>query len=642
VKTHVSPRNGAKHAAVPVAELENKPENQMRRTMTPGIGRDDRLDRLTTLLEVARMLTSELDLSEIVHQVLVRAIAVIPAADAGTLYLVDSATGKLVATDSVGFGPSIYKISLEPGEGAAGRAYLSGHGEIFNHPEAVRGALSEATPETLRYFEEASRGLRSLHAAMTAPLIFKGKFLGVLVVDSMQTEHDFTPADLTMLEDFAQIAAIAIVNARLYGSEHTSRVRLEVLNDEITRQRDQLDRQLRALDSMSQIAREGLGLPALSARLADLASARVCVLDGLGRPRAAEPQQPQGERFLDSVEFADLLRRVAHDHHRHSLPNDGEQLVVSPIIAGAELLGYIVLATGDIESPSLQEALADMAALIASTVFVHERALEEGNIRPRADLLQRLLDGDVPKSASSFRALPPPLRLAVGRVRRPVEGKQERAGETNVLREARSLAEQLLRNQTAATVAAVRGEHLVLAWSAQRPEFNASEKLHGIAEAVYESTGWRVRFALTESIIDPQLVAQAYQEARLAIEIRPWSDDAVIDVGRLGAYRLIIGAATGTQALEFSRRTLAKALEHDNKHKGQLIATLRTYFAMGTSLRSAAKALGVHVHTVQYRLGRIEEVTGLKLHNSEDRLTIELALRIFDLAGSDPRTVTES
>src|SRR5262245_35731377 len=59
-------------------------------------GGDARLKRLTTLLEVARMLTAELDLSEIVHQVLVRAIAVIPAADAGTLYLEDKASGRLV------------------------------------------------------------------------------------------------------------------------------------------------------------------------------------------------------------------------------------------------------------------------------------------------------------------------------------------------------------------------------------------------------------------------------------------------------------------------------------------------------------------------------------------------------------------
>ena len=594
---------------------------------------EDRFQRLTTLLEVARMLTSELDLSEIVHQVLVRAIAVIPAADAGTLYLVDSSTGKLVATDTVGFGPSIFKIALEPGEGAAGRAYLRGHGEIYNDPEAVRAALSEATPDTLTYFQEASRDLRSLHAAMSAPLIFKGKLLGVLVVDSMQTQHQFTQSDLSMLEDFAQISAIAIVNARMYGSEHTSRVRLEVLNDEITRQRDLLDRQLRALDSMSQIAREGLGLSALSGRVAHLCSARVAILDGLGRPRCVEPQQA-AEQLLGMAELADLLARVSHDRHRHTVIKDRNQLAVSPVIAGGELLGYVVIFASDVESPPLNEAVGDMAALIASTAFVHERALEEGNVRTRADLLQRLLAGDVPRSAVSFRPLPPPLRLAVASVCRPAAGGQERAGETNVMREVRTMAEQMMRNQTVATVATIKGEYLVLAWSAPPSDtvFNPTEKLLAIARAVNDSTGWKIRFALTETISDPQVVAQAFQEARLANEIRPWSDDPVIEVGRLGAYRLIIGATSGSSAIEFSRRSLSPVIEHDARHKGCLLSTLRTYFAMGGSLSGTAKRLKVHVHTIQYRLNRIEELSGLKLHNSEDRITAELALRILDLA----------
>ena len=87
--------------------------------------------RLTKLLGVARMLTSELDLAEIVRQVLVRAIEVIPAADAGTLYLADTETGRLIVSDSVGFGPSIFKLSLEPGEAAAGRAFVAGRGTIM-------------------------------------------------------------------------------------------------------------------------------------------------------------------------------------------------------------------------------------------------------------------------------------------------------------------------------------------------------------------------------------------------------------------------------------------------------------------------------------------------------------------------------
>jgi len=66
------------------------------------------------------------------------------------------------------------------------------------------------------------------------------------------------------------------------------------------------------------------------------------------------------------------------------------------------------------------------------------------------------------------------------------------------------------------------------------------------------------------------------------------------------------------------------------------MGTLRAYFATGSSLTATAKALGVHVHTIQYRLAKVEELTGLKLRQSEDRLTLELALRILDLADLPP------
>jgi len=607
------------------------------------LGAKERLARLTRLLEVSRMLTSELDLSEIVHQVLVRAIEVIPAADAGTLYLVDPTSGKLVVTDSVGFGPSIFAIALEPGEAAAGRAYYSGQGAIYPDRQAVQDVLADASPETYRNFTAATQGLRAPQAAMSAPLVFKGKVLGALVVDSLQGHRTFGPSDLQMLEDFAQIAAIAIANARLYDSEHTSRLRLEILIGEITRQRDELDRRLRALDSMSQIAREGLSLQALAGRLASLASGRVLILDGLHRQRATEPQDDDAQRLLAYPELRELLRRVERDRTRHSAMVDGVHLVVAPVVAGAEPLGYIVLESVGSDSRGLKEGLADSAALIASTAFVQERALEEGNVRRRADLLQRLLEGEVPKSAASFRALPPPLQLAVGRLRARDQGREEFSDEHNVLREVRVTTEQMLRSLQAASVVALREHHVVAAWSCPGDQcpFDPVEKLEAVAHHVRDATGWHLCFALTEPVADPQMLTHAYHEARLATEIRHRPDESVIRVGHLGAYRLIIGAASGPSVVEFSRRTLAAAIEHDTRRGGRLIPTLRSYLANGASLTATARTLNVHVHTIQYRLARLEELTGLKLHDSEDRLTLELALRILDLTGSPPAPTSE-
>jgi DNA-binding PucR family transcriptional regulator len=40
----------------------------------------------------------------------------------------------------------------------------------------------------------------------------------------------------------------------------------------------------------------------------------------------------------------------------------------------------------------------------------------------------------------------------------------------------------------------------------------------------------------------------------------------------------------------------------------------------------------VHPHTVQYRLDRLQALTGLDLKRFEERLTLELATRILELA----------
>jgi len=40
----------------------------------------------------------------------------------------------------------------------------------------------------------------------------------------------------------------------------------------------------------------------------------------------------------------------------------------------------------------------------------------------------------------------------------------------------------------------------------------------------------------------------------------------------------------------------------------------------------------VHPHTVEYRLERIQELSGRSLRQSEGRLTLELALRVLDSA----------
>jgi PucR C-terminal helix-turn-helix domain/GAF domain/GGDEF-like domain len=593
----------------------------------------ERLSQLERLFEVTRMIASELNLADISHQILVSAIEMIPAAEAGTLYLTDSATGRLQVQDTVGLGPSIRKLSLEPGECAAGKAFFSRRGAIYNDPEAVNNALAGASTDNLAAFREATQGLRSPKAAISVPLVFKGDVLGALVVDKLRDgDEPFSARDQQLLEEFGQIAAIGIVNARLFDSEHSTRLRLQALNFDLNRQRDLLDKRLRALDAMAVVAREGSGLDTVVNRLATLAGGNAAILDGLGRVRAAAPANSEMAITARQSPATELLERANRDRQRHSTPREGGWLIASPVTAELEVLGDVLLELTDAEPDGLAETLVDSAALIASPIFLREQVRAEGDLQRRADLLERLLNGDPPQSAAQFHELWPPFRLAVGAMERIRDQGRPSAQLSVVLRELRTVTAEMIPRKCSAL--AVTDERVVVAWSVSgsRQTVDWRGIFAKIAAEFNSYDGWRVRFALTPPIDDPQAVPQGYREAKLALEIRPWSGDPVMDVGQLGAYRLIIGATSSGDAVELSRKTLAPVLAHDRKRGGNLLPTFRTFLATGMSPTAAAQALHVHVHTVQYRLAKLEQLTGLSLRNSEERLTLELSMRIYDLS----------
>jgi hypothetical protein len=96
-----------------------------------------------------------------------------------------------------------------------------------------------------------------------------------------------------------------------------------------------------------------------------------------------------------------------------------------------------------------------------------------------------------------------------------------------------------------------------------------------------------------------------------------YDDVAVLDLVRAGS-------ADGDA---FVRRTLGPLLD-GGASRGAL-ETLRQLGAHGHRIKPAAAALGVHPHTLTYRLKQIRRRFGLDLDDPEVRLRVELALRII-------------
>jgi DNA-binding PucR family transcriptional regulator len=74
-------------------------------------------------------------------------------------------------------------------------------------------------------------------------------------------------------------------------------------------------------------------------------------------------------------------------------------------------------------------------------------------------------------------------------------------------------------------------------------------------------------------------------------------------------------------------RLLGPLREYDDRHNTELMTTLSAFLACDGSWAACASRLFLHVNTVRYRIGRIEELTGRDLSALADRVDFFLALR---------------
>ncbi len=77
----------------------------------------------------------------------------------------------------------------------------------------------------------------------------------------------------------------------------------------------------------------------------------------------------------------------------------------------------------------------------------------------------------------------------------------------------------------------------------------------------------------------------------------------------------------------FADGLLRKLHEHDAHGRGDLVASLRAWLSRHGQWDAAAADLGVHRHTLRYRMRRVEEILGRSLDDPDVRMELWLALK---------------
>ncbi|MEW1750909.1 PucR family transcriptional regulator [Streptomyces angustmyceticus] len=79
------------------------------------------------------------------------------------------------------------------------------------------------------------------------------------------------------------------------------------------------------------------------------------------------------------------------------------------------------------------------------------------------------------------------------------------------------------------------------------------------------------------------------------------------------------------------RALLGPVLDHDARHGSELVSSLAAFLESGGRWQETAQDLHVHINTLRHRMHRVEEMTGLRLARTVDRVDLYLAVRALDL-----------
>ncbi|HEY3650669.1 MAG TPA: helix-turn-helix domain-containing protein [Streptosporangiaceae bacterium] len=474
-------------------------------------------------------------------------------------------------------------------------------------------------------------------SALAAPLRAHGEVVGVLEV--WRRRHSvFTERDVRRLMSLADLATIAIENARLYEQQRRMLAELRETQGSLQHQVDLLHRSSALQRSLIQAVLDNTATPAAIAHtVAEEMHCRVAVLSADGQIEAVHPQGFDASALAAHV--AKWPKGASVSARQDTL--GGTRYWAAGVHAGGNQFGVVCLVGGE-ESDEAMEIACGQAAMACSLAQAEQHAASCARAEAFEQILWDLLHGPSQhRMAARSRAqqmgvrLKGPHRVIYGVFDNLTELAHQHGWDTSTSERVRRDALRAIRDCPQASplkLASVRGDWIVGVVAAE-DRATAHELMTALNTAACTPVrelkmSWGVSTVRGNAHDYPS----AYNEAKTALAAaRRLATGSVSLYDELGIVRLLLGSSEDPDYQSFIAEVTAPLVEYDQRNDGSLVTTLRTFFDADCSQKNAAKRMFVHPKTLSYRLDRIKELTGLDLGRHADRMRADLALRLLEV-----------
>lgn len=160
----------------------------------------------------------------------------------------------------------------------------------------------------------------------------------------------------------------------------------------------------------------------------------------------------------------------------------------------------------------------------------------------------------------------------------------------------------------------------------------SEDKLNKIFDSYFEWINSRksnvnCRVGIGSSYEEPEMLNKSFSEASSALKLA----NPVQWYEKLGFIKILVDVEDQKKMNEYMRQILGDIIKHDNENNSELLNTLIAYFDCNENMKEVGSRIFIHPNTVKYRLSQIQEICGLNLSVTNEKMELYNALLIWRL-----------
>lgn len=350
---------------------------------------------LNNLLNVSTYLVSVLDPDELLFKLTERVVEVVPAVQAGLLWLYDRQRSALrvLSLHGVENGPSrdaLLRLRLRPGEGLAGTVMQRGEPVLIDGRGRYREMVGHVSTRNQGDFRQLIESLPRDLTAVLLPLRIGSEIIGVLELLNLGNPPALSRPDLQVLQTFGNLAAGAIKNAQLHAQMQAHQRRLEAfgaIGTAVTTAADLEELMSNVLDVILSV----VNAPAGALFLLDPEMTRTRLAIGAQRGLPAVFVESQHNILMGDAPYEEAIR-YGQPVRRPLIDEGAEELLLAdgfnscvylPLLAGGTVVGVVgIYGNGTLHERVDIPTLMTMGSLIGFAI-ANVRLYQDSQIERR-------------------------------------------------------------------------------------------------------------------------------------------------------------------------------------------------------------------------------------------------------------------